>query len=141
MLLGSAMRIGELLSLDRDQIDFVNREARIIGKGNKERTVFFTARALDWLTKYLQMRTDSHPALFVRQDGKFRLKQTDVWRPFARIRRLSKEVFDELYTGKLEAKRFAVASSNQNAEETGRTQQVRPTNGGNVIKVGTLTCT
>ncbi len=34
-LLGSAMRIGELLSINRDQIDFANREARIIGKGNK----------------------------------------------------------------------------------------------------------
>jgi integrase/recombinase XerD len=88
-LLGSAMRIGELLSLDRDQVDFANREARIVGKGNKERTVFFTARALEWLSKYLRLRTDAHPAMFVCQDGQSRLKQVDIWRPFARIRHLA----------------------------------------------------
>jgi len=88
-LLGSAMRIGELLSLDRDQIDFRNREARIIGKGNKERTVFFTDRSLEWLSKYLRLRTDAHPAMFVCQDGQSRLKQVDIWRPFARIRHLA----------------------------------------------------
>jgi len=88
-LLGSAMRIGELLSLDRVQVDFENKEARIIGKGDKERTVFFTDRALDWLSKYLRVRTDNHSALFVCQDGQSRLKQVDIWRPFARIRRLA----------------------------------------------------
>ncbi|HWZ30747.1 MAG TPA: tyrosine-type recombinase/integrase [Bryobacteraceae bacterium] len=88
-LLGSAMRISELLSLDRDRIDFSRREARIIGKGNKERTVFFTVRALSWFSKYLETRQDTHPALFVRQDGLERLKQPDVWRPFVRYRKLA----------------------------------------------------
>ncbi len=88
-LLGSAMRIGELLSINRDQIDFANREARIIGKGNKERTVFFTDRALGWVSEYLKARTDDHPALFVCQDGQSRLKQPDIWRPFARVRKLA----------------------------------------------------
>jgi len=88
-LLGSAMRIGELLSIDRDQIDFANREARIVGKGNKERTVFFTDRALGWISDYLKARTDDHPALFVCQGGQTRLKQPDIWRPFARVRRLA----------------------------------------------------
>jgi site-specific recombinase XerD len=84
MLLGSAMRIGELLSLNRADIDFAEREARIIGKGNKQRVVFFTDRALYWLQHYLDLRTDDHPALFARQDGGDRLKQPDIWRPFAR---------------------------------------------------------
>jgi len=83
------MRISELLSLDRDRIDFSRREARIIGKGNKERTVFFTVRALSWFSKYLETRQDTHPALFVRQDGLERLKQPDVWRPFVRYRKLA----------------------------------------------------
>src|SRR6185437_1403737 len=47
-LLGTAMRISELLSLNRDGIDFERREARIVGKGNKQRTVFFTERSLVW---------------------------------------------------------------------------------------------
>ncbi len=88
-LLGSAMRISELLSIDRDQIDFERREAKIIGKGNQERVVFFSVRALDWISRYLSSRSDGHPALFVTRGGKGRLKQPDMWRPFARYRRLS----------------------------------------------------
>jgi integrase/recombinase XerD len=85
-LLGSAMRVGELLSLNRVDVDFENREARIIGKGNKQRTVFFTERALVWIRRYLDIRTDPDPALFVCQNGQSRLKQPDLWRPFAHYR-------------------------------------------------------
>jgi site-specific recombinase XerD len=87
-LLGSAMRIGEVLSLNRTSIDFERKEARVIGKGNKERTVFFTDRALDWLRWYLEMRTDESPALFISQTGS-RLARTDVWRPFHRFRMIA----------------------------------------------------
>lgn len=86
MLLGSGMRIGELLALDRDQVDFKEREARIVGKGGKEGMVFFTVRALHWLRTYLELRTDQHPALFVTQEGTGRLNRYDIWRPFARYR-------------------------------------------------------
>jgi len=88
-LLGSAMRISEVLSLDRTSIDFAAREARIIGKGNKERTVFFTVRALGWVRYYLQARGDTHPALFVTQTGDARLSRPDIWRPFARYTKLA----------------------------------------------------
>ena len=86
VLLGTAMRIGEVLSLDRDRIDFKAREARIIGKGNKERTVFFTARSLHWLEKYLAVRNDTSPAVFVLENGTARLGRPDIWRPFRRYR-------------------------------------------------------
>jgi len=86
VLLGTAMRIGEVLSIDRDRIDFKAREARIIGKGSKERTVFFTARSLYWLGKYLEARTDNTAALFVVEDGTARLSRPDIWRPFKRYR-------------------------------------------------------
>jgi integrase/recombinase XerD len=88
-LLGSAMRIQEALSLDRDKIDFKNAEAKIIGKGGKERTVFFTERALYWITRYVSVRKDDSTVLFVCQDGKTRLSRTDIWRPFNRYRKLS----------------------------------------------------
>jgi integrase/recombinase XerD len=88
-LLGTAMRISELLSLNRDSIDFERREARIIGKGNKERSVFFTARALLWIRRYLDSRTDDCSALFVCQDGRTRLKRDDLWRYFDRHRKLA----------------------------------------------------
>jgi len=88
-LLGSAMRIGELLSLDRANIDFENREARIVGKGNKQRTVFFTDRAIAWLETYLHLRHDDHPALFVSRVGGSRMARADTWRPFVRYRGLA----------------------------------------------------
>src|SRR5207244_2234259 len=88
-LLGSAMRIGELLSLNRADLDFARREARIIGKGNKPRTVFFTERALGWIRRYLETRTDETAPLFVCRDGKSRLKRPDIWRPFAHYRKLA----------------------------------------------------
>jgi len=89
VLLGSAMRISEVLSLDRDQMDFTTREARIIGKGNKQRTVFFTMRALEAVQQYLATRQDSHPALFACMGGNARLKRVDIWRPFLRYRKLA----------------------------------------------------
>ena len=89
VLLGSAMRIGEVLSLNRTDIDFERKEARVIGKGNKERTVFFTDRALLWLSRYLEIRTDAAPALFITQNGITRLDRGDIWRPFARYRKLA----------------------------------------------------
>ena len=88
-LLGSAMRISEVLSLDRGQIDFDTAEAKIIGKGRKERTVFFTERALYWIKRYLETRADECPALFVCQGGETRLKRPDIWRPFAKYRKLA----------------------------------------------------
>ncbi len=88
-LLGSAMRIGELLSLNRSDIDFERREARVIGKGNKQRTVFFTDRALCWLRRYLDTREDGCEALFATECGDSRLSRTDIWRPFSRYRKLA----------------------------------------------------
>jgi site-specific recombinase XerD len=89
VLLGSAMRIGEVLSLNRTDIDFERKEARVIGKGNKQRTVFFTDRALLWLNRYLKIRADDSPALFPSQNGVTRLDRGDIWRPFARYRKLA----------------------------------------------------
>jgi integrase/recombinase XerD len=89
VLLGSAMRISEVLSLDRKQIDFKNAEAKIIGKGSKERVVFFTDRSLQWISEYLAARTDENVALFVTGHEERRLKRPDIWRPFSKHRRLA----------------------------------------------------
>jgi len=64
-LLGTGMRISEALSLDKNDIDFEQRETKIIGKGDKERTVYFTKRAIGWIKKYLRARDDSNEALFI----------------------------------------------------------------------------
>jgi site-specific recombinase XerD len=89
VLLGSAMRIGEVLALNRDQIDFKTKEAKIVGKAGKERTVFFTDRALTWITRYLEARSDDNPALFVTRDTHDRLKRPDIWRFFKRYQQKS----------------------------------------------------
>lgn len=64
-LLGTGMRISEALSLDRTSIDFQTRECLVIGKGSKQRTVFFTEESIAWIKKYLDRRLDKNPALFV----------------------------------------------------------------------------
>lgn len=68
-LAATGMRISEALSLNRDTIDWEQQEAKIIGKGNKERTVFFSDRAIQWLQRYLDLRPDGSPALFATAKG------------------------------------------------------------------------
>lgn len=89
ILLGTGMRIGEALSLNRKDINWEKKEAKVIGKGNKERTVFFTQRSLDWLTKYLEKRNDTNEAVFVTRKPVNRMARDDVWRFFDRHRKLA----------------------------------------------------
>jgi integrase/recombinase XerD len=70
VLLGTGARISEVLRLRRHDVDFERKEARTIGKGNKERVLFFTDRSLVWLGRYLGRREDELEALFATADGK-----------------------------------------------------------------------
>lgn len=65
LLASTGMRVGELVKLNRDDIDFENRECVVLGKGNKQRKVYFDARTKLHLQKYLNSREDSNEALFV----------------------------------------------------------------------------
>lgn len=65
LLASTGMRVGELVRLNRADIDFENRECVVLGKGNKERPVYFDARTKIHLKNYLESRTDTNPALFV----------------------------------------------------------------------------
>ena len=65
LLASSGMRVGELVTLNREDINFNERECVVIGKGNKERKVYFDARTKIHLQKYLANRTDDNEALFV----------------------------------------------------------------------------
>lgn len=65
LLASSGMRVGEMVALNRDDINFNERECVVFGKGNKERLVYFDARTKIHLQNYLDSRTDSNPALFV----------------------------------------------------------------------------
>lgn len=65
LLASTGMRVGELVRLNRDDVDFAERECVVFGKGDKERVAYFDARAKLHLMEYLAQRTDSEPALFV----------------------------------------------------------------------------
>lgn len=70
LLASTGMRIGELTNLNRSDIDFEERECVVLGKGNKERTVYFDARTKRHLIQYLQSRKDDEEALFCHLNGK-----------------------------------------------------------------------
>lgn len=69
LLVSSGMRIGELVKLNRDDIDMINRKIRVFGKGNKERIVFFGQTAKFCLKKYLMTRKDDNNALLINKYG------------------------------------------------------------------------
>lgn len=75
LLASSGMRIGEMVTLNREDINFNERECVVFGKGNRERLVYFDARTKIHLQNYLDSRTDSNPALFVTLRAPFKRVQ------------------------------------------------------------------
>lgn len=65
ILTSTGMRVGELVKLNKNDIDFQSRECIVTGKGNKQRIVYFDARTKIHLQNYLHTRSDDNPALFV----------------------------------------------------------------------------
>ena len=72
-LKATGCRISEMCGLNRDDVDLKNLECKVLGKGNKERTVFLDQVAAAVLEAYLATRTDDYPALFVGK-GTSRMK-------------------------------------------------------------------
>ena len=69
VLYSTGIRVGELVKLNIADIDLEQRECIVFGKGDKERRVYFDAKAKVHLTEYLSGRTDNNPALFVTLDA------------------------------------------------------------------------
>lgn len=65
LLASTGMRVGELVKLNKSDIDFQERECVVLGKGNKQRKVYFDARTKIHLQNYISSRTDDNEALFV----------------------------------------------------------------------------
>ena len=65
LLASTGIRVGELVKLNRADIDFEKRECVVFGKGNKQRKVYFDARTKIHLQRYLEKRSDTSEALFV----------------------------------------------------------------------------
>lgn len=90
LLYSTGIRVGELVNLNISEIDFEARECVVFGKGDKERRVYFDAKAKLHLQDYLRSRTDANPALFVTLDAPFdRLKISGVE---IRLRELGREL-------------------------------------------------
>lgn len=69
-LFSTGLRVSELASLNRDTINLDRKEFGIVGKGGKERVVFVSDSAADYLRKYLEFRNDTFKPLFIRFQGK-----------------------------------------------------------------------
>ncbi len=79
LLYSTGMRVGELVNLDISDVDLDGRECKVYGKGDKERKVYFDAKAKLHLENYIKSRCDDNPALFVSLDAPFnRLKISGV---------------------------------------------------------------
>lgn len=90
LLASTGMRVGELVKLNRNDIDFENRECIVTGKGDKQRRVYFDARTKIHLQRYFAERIDDNPALFVSLLAPYdRLQISGVE---IRLRRLGREL-------------------------------------------------
>ena len=90
LLYSTGIRVGELVNLNIGDIDFEERECVVYGKGDKERRVYFDAKAKVHLTEYIESRKDKNPALFVTLDVPYdRLKISGVE---IRLRQLGREL-------------------------------------------------
>ncbi|MDD4937728.1 MAG: tyrosine-type recombinase/integrase [Candidatus Shapirobacteria bacterium] len=66
LLFSTGLRVSELVSLNREQVNLNTREFGVIGKGGRSRVVFISHQAVEWLGKYLKSRIDSYKPLFIR---------------------------------------------------------------------------
>lgn len=90
LLASSGMRVGEMVALNRDDINFNERECVVFGKGSKQRLVYFDSRTKIHLQNYLDSRTDSDPALFVTLRAPF--KRLQIGGVEVRLRELGKRL-------------------------------------------------
>jgi site-specific recombinase XerD len=69
LLFSGGLRVSELVNLDRDHINLERREFMVRGKGQKDRPIFISDTAADWIEKYLSVRRDNFRPLFVHLSG------------------------------------------------------------------------
>ena len=90
LLYSTGIRVGELVRLNIADVNMEQRECVVFGKGDKERKVYFDAKAKIHLMKYLASRTDNNPALFVSLD--VRHKRLEISGVEIRLRQLGRKL-------------------------------------------------
>ena len=76
LLFSSGLRISELVGLDREHVNLKRREFMVRGKGQKDRPIFISTEAADWIQRYLDKRTDNTKPLFIRYGGRKTVDQS-----------------------------------------------------------------
>lgn len=88
-MLATGVRVGEIVSLDREDINFETKEIKVFGKGSKERIVYFNNKTAKYLQRYFKSRKDDNPALFVTERAPFlRLTKASIG---SKMRKLGKK--------------------------------------------------
>jgi len=82
LLFSSGLRVSELVGLDKDHINLKRREFTVRGKGQKDRPIFVSPTATEWLQNYIDKRTDNARPLFIRYSGS---KTVDQFGNFQRL--------------------------------------------------------
>ena len=90
LLASTGMRVGEMVLLNRQDINFIDRECIVFGKGDKERIVYFDARTKLHLEDYLRQRKDDNPALFVSLKAPY--NRLNIGGVEVRLRKLGKRL-------------------------------------------------
>lgn len=86
IMYSTGCRLSEISALNKEDIEWSNRSIKVLGKGNKERVVFFSARAAIYLKKYFDSRNDTCEALFVTERQEYRrLSNRGIQREIAAI--------------------------------------------------------
>lgn len=76
LLFSSGLRVSELVNLNKDHINLKRREFMVRGKGQKDRPIFVSEEAANWVQKYLEGRTDTLSPLFINYSGKKQIETT-----------------------------------------------------------------
>lgn len=82
LLFSSGLRVSELVGLEKDHINLRRREFMVRGKGQKDRPIFISAQAAEWISRYLDKRQDNTKPLFIRYAGS---KKIDLSGNFHRL--------------------------------------------------------
>ncbi len=70
LLFSSGLRVSELVGLDKDHVNLKRREFMVRGKGQKDRPIFISTAAAEWIQQYLDARSDNTQPLFIRYSGR-----------------------------------------------------------------------
>ena len=82
LLFSSGLRVSELVALDKDHVNLKRREFMVRGKGQKDRPIFISTEAAEWIARYLDARQDNARPLFIRTSGS---KKLDYGGDFKRL--------------------------------------------------------